>query len=87
MKIIDKTTGNDVVNRGESEEWWMTGWNPYVQGLSDEDLTLTGTIDFSKSNKTRNMYESLKQTYIIQKKYDVESEIEFLDNYRISITW
>lgn len=63
MKIIDKTTGNDVVNRSTpSEEWWMTGWNPYVQGLGNKDLDMTGTLDFSNS-KDPNMYYSLKETY------------------------
>ena len=85
MKIIDKTTGNDVVNRGKSTEWWMTGWNPYVQGLSDKNLMLTGTIDFSRNNKTKKMYNRLKETF--ESQYDVKSNVEFLDNYIINITW
>ena len=84
MKIIDKTTGNDVVNRGKSTEWWMTGWNPAVQGLSYDNLELTGIIDFSNDAKTQEMYYSLFNT---EQKSNVESLIEDLGNYKIRITW
>ncbi len=62
----------------------MTGWNPYVQGLSDEDLMLTGTIDFSRNAKTRDMYYSLIN---MQQDSSSKSNIENLGNYIIKITW
>ena len=85
LQIIDKTTGNDVVNRSTpSKEWWITGWNPYVQGLSNKNLQLTGTIDFGKDERTKAMYKSLIN---MPQDYRVKSKIEDLDNYRIKITW
>ncbi|MBP3200338.1 MAG: hypothetical protein J6M39_01615 [Lachnospiraceae bacterium] len=68
--------------------WWLAGWNPSEQGYTDEDLTLTGILDFSNNEKTKKMYKTLKQSFGIQKQEEgIKSNIEFLDDYRITIMW
>ena len=64
--------------------WWLTGWNPSEQGYTDDDLTLTGILDFSNNEKTRQMYDTLINT---KQDIDVESKIEKLGDYKIRIIW
>ncbi|MBP3200336.1 MAG: hypothetical protein J6M39_01605 [Lachnospiraceae bacterium] len=100
MKITDKK-GKTIVNMNHkkswldnltgydpNENWWLTGWNPSVQGLTDKDLKLTGTIDFSKNDKTREMYNNiLSISDEDRKKQGVKSKVKDLGDYKISITW
>ena len=44
------------------DSWWLTGWNPNKQGLTNKDLNMTGTLDFSQS-KDPTLYDKLKDTY------------------------
>ncbi|MBP3200156.1 MAG: DUF4474 domain-containing protein, partial [Lachnospiraceae bacterium] len=74
MNITD-SSGNSIVNIGKdknlwdvitgnnpNENWWLTGWNPNKQGLTNEDLIMTGTLDFSQS-KDKDLYNNLKNAY------------------------
>ena len=74
MNITD-SSGNSIVNIGKdknlwdvitgnnpNENWWLTGWNPNKQGLTNKDLNMTGTLDFSQS-KDPTLYDKLKDTY------------------------
>ena len=100
MNITDRA-GNSIVNIGRDKNiwdiiignnsngnWWLTGWNPKVQGLTNENLTLKGVLDFSDNEKSRRIYESIINVSDEErKKQNTKSSIKDLKNYRIEITW
>ncbi len=95
MEITDKN-GNSIVNMKKEKtwidnilgtdpntNWWLTGWNPNAQGLTDEDLTVTGVLDFSKDDRTQKMYDDLIKTA----QTETDSKIEPMGNHKIRIVW
>ena len=86
MNITD-SSGNSIVNIGKdknlwdvitgnnpNENWWLTGWNPNKQGLTNKDLNMTGTLDFSQS-KDPTLYDKLKDAYKEEKR-NSQSELK-----------
>ena len=88
MEIVAKD-GTSVVNYSpEGDSWWLTGWNPNIQGMTSKDLTLKGTLDFSANEKTKRMYDELKFSYKRQKQSDlIKGNINFNDDYILNYVW
>ena len=51
-----------ITGNNPNENWWLTGWNPKAQGLTNKDLVMTGTLDFSNATDS-TLYNKLKATY------------------------
>lgn len=63
-KIVDYRPGKN------EPKWWVTGFDPMVQGVCASDLQVTGTIDFSGEDK-ENMWTGFKNTYDTQEYSDM----------------
>ena len=90
MNITDKN-GNEIIDYAPSgEQHWLPGWDPKVQGLTNKDLTMTGTIDFSNSTRL-DLYDELKNSVEYEKDKplsNVKSNWDFNDNtMTATFTW
>lgn len=86
MNITDKY-GNEIIDYAPiGEQHWLPGWDPKVQGLTNKDLTMTGTLDFSNSTRP-DLYDELKNTYY-NPSVIVKSNWDFDDVNKIAtLTW
>ena len=65
------------------EQWWITGFNPYIQNVNANDLTAIYTIDFSDFE---DLYESFIKSddYLRNKsKWHISEE----NKYILTFTW
>lgn len=84
----DKNLWDVITGNNPNENWWLTGWNPNKQGLTNEDLIMIGTLDFSNS-KDSTIYDKLKAEYENSKNNPrpnpiVKSNWEFDDKKKIA---
>ena len=78
------TNPSEITKKVDS--WWLTGWNPKVQGLANNNLTLTGVLDFSDNAKSREIYKKLIDSKD-NPNNNYKSNIDDLGDFKIKITW
>lgn len=64
--------GDGISSTWTDETWWITSFNPYKQGIDEEDLTVTVTIDFSEASEEiwqgfYNSYYDSEDGFVIEK--------------------
>ncbi|MDQ7096303.1 DUF4474 domain-containing protein [Desulfosporosinus sp. PR] len=58
---LKDNNGNTIVDFNPNENlWWVTGFNPYYQGVQADNLTATYTINFSGN---KDMYNKFYDTW------------------------
>ena len=61
MEFTVTWNGMDIIKYNPSEpQWWITGFNPKLPLVSAKQLTVQGSIDFSKHPE---LYKKLKDKY------------------------
>lgn len=86
----DKNIWDIIIGNNSNENWWLTGWNPKVQGLTNKDLTMRGTLDFGQS-KDIDLYDEFKKSYGVEKESEdtkIKSKWYFDDKTKTAtFTW
>jgi hypothetical protein len=59
LGLMDKN-GNMIIQRGASDNWWVTGFNPRYLDANPADLTAIYTLDFSQHPE---MFEAFRRKY------------------------
>jgi hypothetical protein len=60
LGLMDKN-GNMIIQRGASDNWWVTGFNPRYLGANPAELTAIYTLDFSQNPA---MFEAFYQQWV-----------------------
>ena len=79
----------EPINNTEINRWWMTGFTG-ITGYDTDDLSMRATIDFSRTEESRAMFDELSEhSYQEQKKMnEIKGNMTFDRERRIAIyTW